>query len=103
MGITITNWAGMDIFIWVSSGVVGFFFATTYPAMVSWVDEYISVTGFYAVAIGTGNYCGQIIVPLAAGLIKNSLNLWYLYQAIFFTGVLLFAAILQFIGGILRS
>ena len=101
--ITLLNWPGIKTFIWISSAVIGFFFATTYPAMVSWVSEYISVTGFYAVVIGTGNYCGQIVVPLAAGLIKENLNLWFLYQAIFISGVLVFAAVLQFFGGILRK
>ena len=100
---SLTGSDAIDTISWIISIVIPFAYSSTFAAGISWISEYISVTGFYAFFIGTGNFSGQAITPLGATLVETNAQLWFLSGGIYSSGVIIFSVVLLTLGTKLRS
>lgn len=101
--ISSSNSNFMDLAIWLATIVLAISYATCFAAGISWIAEFIPVTGLYACFPGIGNYVGQMLPALATGILHRDPTMWFFYGGVYASGMLLFSIILQTFGTRLRA
>ena len=56
-----------EVMLWIGTAVLGASIASMFPTMISWVEQYIEVTGKRAAVFVVGASFGEMVLPLATG------------------------------------
>ena len=78
--------------IWIGTVYVSIFSSLIPGLVMSWVDKYIGVVGWAAVAIAVGPFLGMIIGPLILGNLMEDVS--YIYFLFINTGTAVLALVL---------
>ena len=65
--IVLSVFLSSEVMLWIGTAVLGASIASMFPTMISWVEQYIELTGKRAAVFVVGSSCGEMVLPLVTG------------------------------------